>query len=160
MNLRRILIVLLALGVGSAVVLLWPTEPIGPSEQVRRRIIQISDAAQKRDLGEVTDAVSKSFRSPQGGDRDDVRRIIAAQLLRGQYLKVFTDVKALTEVSPEEVLAELNVYFASAESETVETLARETVMSAWRLEVTFQLEDGDWMATSAGWRRLSPSEIL
>lgn len=160
MNLRRILIVLLALGVGATVILLWPTEPLSPSEQVRRRIVQLSAAAQARELGDVNDAISRSFRSPQGQDRDDVRRIIAAHLLRGQYLKVFTDVKGLTERSDEEVLAELNAYFARAEVDDVKTLARDSVMSAWRLEVTFRLEDGEWMATSAEWRRLSPGELF
>lgn len=160
MNLRRILIVLAALGVGAAVILLWPREPIGPEEQVRRRIAQLTASAQERDLGKVNDAVSRSFRTSEGQDRDDVRRLVAAQLLRGQYLKIFTDVKDLTAQSPQEVLAVLNLYFASAEAADVSTLAAESVISGWRLEVTFTLEDDDWMATSATWRRLSPGELF
>lgn len=160
MSLRRILIVLLALGVGAAVVLLWPTEEIGPTEQVRRRIVQLTASAQARELGDVNDAISESFKTPQGQDRRDVRRLVAAHLLRGEYLKIFTDVKDLTERSPDEVLAELNLYFASAEAADVQTLARESVLSAWRLEVTFRREGDDWMATSATWRRLAPGELL
>lgn len=158
---RRILWVLLALGIGVGVVLLWPEEPLSTEEQVRRQIVQMSGAARERQVGDVMDAVSESFRSDTGGwDKKALRSVIAAHLLRGNYLRIFTDVRALDAVSLSQVEAEVNLYFARSEVTELEQLAAQSVVSAWKIRATFVREDGGWRVTRASHQRLESLELF
>lgn len=158
---RRILWVLLALTVGAGVILLWPEEPLTPEEQVRRRIVQMSGAARERQVGEVMEGVSDSFRSDTGGwDKQALRSVLAGQLLRGQYLRVFTDVRDLDAIAPNRVEAEVNVYFARSEEVELEQLAAQSVVSAWKIRADFELEEGAWRVTRASHQRLESLELF
>ena len=158
---RRILIVLAALAVGGAVVLLWPSEPITPEEEVRRRILQLVHAAEEKDLGEVMDGVSDTFRSDAGWNKAELKRVLAAQVLRGQYVRILPDLRHLTAVNPQEVEVEARFYFARADVARVEELARDSVVSAWLIEATFQKEgDGTWRVVRARHRPLGASELF
>ena len=158
---RRILWVLLALAVGVSVVLLWPEEPLSAEEQVRRRIVQMSGAARERDVGGVMEGISESFRSDTGGwDQRSLRAMVAGHLLRGQYLRIFTDVRDLDAVDPSRVEAEVNLYFARSDAEALEQLAAQSVVSAWKIRATFGQEDGDWRVIRASHQRLESLELF
>lgn len=158
---RRILWVLLALVVGVGVVLLWPEAPLSPEEQVRRQIVQMSGAARERQVGDVMDAVSESFRSDTGGwDKQTLRSVVTGHLLRGQYLRLFTDVRDLDAVAPTRVEAEVNLYFARSDADQLEQLAAQSVVSAWKIRATFEREEGDWRVTRASHQRLESLELF
>src|SRR4051812_18250148 len=72
-----------------AVYALWPKASQDPEEQIRQKVIQMSRAAEKKDLGFVLDQISDSFRSGDGLSKQELKGFLAAQILRGNWVRVF-----------------------------------------------------------------------
>ncbi|MCI0569804.1 MAG: hypothetical protein L0Y66_03565 [Myxococcaceae bacterium] len=158
---RKLLALGAAVVAGLAVLLLWPGRNVPAEEQVRRRMVQMAAAAEERNLGDVMEGVSDSFRSTEGWGKDDLRRVLAAQLLRGQWVRIFLDVDAPTQVSGDEVAVSARLFFARSDAEDLAHLARESVVDAYAVEGTFRREaDGEWRAVQASHRRLGAADLL
>jgi hypothetical protein len=91
--------VLLVVGLAAALAAyaLWPKHS-SPEEQVRAAIREMEEGAGARDPARVLTQVSERFRSPTLGDRNDLRRVLLGELLRGGGVKVVT---LQGEVAPE-----------------------------------------------------------
>lgn len=151
-------VALLAAGV---VLALWPRQEPGPKEAVTREIVSMTRAAQDKHVGDIMDHVSERFQGAQGWDKQTVRAVLTGQVLRGQWIRVFTTHLELTEVSPTQVDFQVKVIFGRSPGEKVEDLSRETVMSAYLLAGTFEKEqDGQWRVLRARHQPLQPTEIL
>jgi hypothetical protein len=72
-----------------AAFLLWP-HATSPEQQVRAAVGEVERGLGERDAARVLDHVSEAFHSPTLGNRDDVRRLVLAQLLRGGGMRVVT----------------------------------------------------------------------
>lgn len=144
-----------------AVLLLWPQREVPQAEQVRRRVVQLVDAAEHKQLGKVMDGVSERFRSEEGWGKQDLKAVLAAQLLRGEWMRIIMDLQPPTAVSDGEVHVQGRFFFARSEAKELERLAAESVISAWLIDAVFvREEDGEWRVVSARHRRLEGADLL
>jgi hypothetical protein len=130
-------------------------------DAIERRVVEMTRAAERRELGAVLDAVSERFRSGEGWDKQEVKGVVAAQILRGQWVRIFTTDLSITEVSPTRGDFQARFIFGRSQADRLEDLVRESVLSAYLIEGTFEREaDGEWRVVSARHRRLGPGELL
>lgn len=157
----KVLGVVLALAAAGLVLALWPSHEPGVPEAVEQRVRELAQAAEERDLGALTDGVSQRFKSREGWGRDEARRVLAAQVLRGEWLRVFVADLRATEESPTRGAFRAKLVFARSEAKSLEGLSRESVMSAYLLEGAFEREeDGTWRCVSVSQRPLEAGELF
>lgn len=150
-----------ALVAAGLVLFLWPREEPGVKDAVTRRIIAMTRSAEEKDVGGVMEGVSERFKSTEGWGRPDVHRILAAQVLRGQWVRIFTTDIDVREVSPTQADFQARFIFGRSQADKLEDLARDSVLNAYSIEGTFEKEpDGEWRVVKAKQRRLDPSELL
>ena len=157
----RVLGVVLALAAGGLVLALWPAQEPGVPEAIERRVRELAHAAEERDLGDLADGVSERFRSREGWGKAEAKRVLAAQVLRGEWLRVFVADLDAQEESPTRGTFRAKLLFARSEAQSLEGLARESVTSAYLLEGAFEREeDGTWRVVQVSQRRLGPTELF
>lgn len=150
-----------ALAVGGLVVFAWPRAEPTVKEAVERRIVELTRAAEQRDLGDLADGLSEDFRSSRGWRKQEAKAFLAAQVLRGQWLRVFTVDIEVAELSPAAARFEAKFIFGRSEAPAFKDLARESVMSAYRVAGTFMKEaDGTWRITEADHQALDSSQLF
>ncbi|XXF75962.1 hypothetical protein P2318_23275 [Myxococcaceae bacterium GXIMD 01537] len=161
MSRSKVVGVVLALLAGGLVLAFWPREEPGVKEAVSREIIAMTRAAQEKDVGAIMEHVSERFRAAQGWDKQQVRGVLVGQVLRGQWVRVFTTNLEVTEVTPTRADYRVKIIFGRSPGERIEDLSRETVLSAYLLEGAFEKEDdGQWRVVSARHQSLAPTDLL
>jgi len=83
-NVRLVLAVVVALLVAGLVLLLWPRQELTPEEEVRAMIAACVTAAEKKDVGAITDRIADDFKGPSGARKQDVKQVLVGQLFRQQ----------------------------------------------------------------------------
>ncbi|RKH51212.1 hypothetical protein D7X55_12630 [Corallococcus sp. AB049A] len=157
----RVLSGMAAVIAAALVLFFWPREEPGVKDAVTRQIIAMSRAAEDKDVGGVMERVSERFKTTDGWSKQDVHRILAAQVLRGQWVRVFTTDIDVHEVSPTQGEFQARFIFGRSQAEKLEDLAKDSVLNAYAIEGTFEKEaDGEWRVVKAKQRRLDPSELL
>ncbi|MDY7225410.1 hypothetical protein [Hyalangium rubrum] len=153
--------VVLALVVGGLVLAFWPREEPPVQEAITRKIIEMTRAAEAKDVSGVMEGVSDRFKGGQGWGKDQVKGVMVAQVLRGQWVRIFHTGLEVTEVSPTQGDFTVKFIFARSEAEQFEQLAQESVLNAWVVEGTFEKEqDGEWRVVQARHRRMEPTELF
>ena len=143
--------VVLALVVGGVVYALWPSASDSPEEQIRRKVIQMSRSAEKKDLGFVLEQVSDKFRTTDGWTKQELRGFLASQILRGNWVRVFV-VDTKVRVVGDTADFSGKFVFGRSEAASLENLARESVMGSYRVDAALTREsDGEWRFTGASW---------
>lgn len=157
----QVLGVVLALVVAGLVLALWPQKEPGVKEAITRRILLMSDAAERKDMGGLMEMVADSFRSGEGWDKQQLKGVLFGQVLRGQWVRVFVKDLLVTEASPREGDVRVKIIFGRSEADTLETLARDSVLSAYLIEARFEKQaDGEWRVVSAQHRNIHPGELF
>jgi hypothetical protein len=157
----RVVALLLALVAGGLVLAFWPRASPAVPEAIERQVVEMTRAAEHRELGTLMEAVSEHFRSEEGWDKQEVKGVVAAHILRGQWVRVFTTGLTITEVSSTRGDFQAKFIFGRSPADKVEELVRQSVLSAYLIEGTFEREeDGVWRVVRARHRPLSPSELL
>jgi len=153
--------VVLALVAAGAVLALWPRKEPGVKEAITQRIVQMADAAERKDMAELMDGVSESFRSGENWDKPQLKGVLLGQVLRGNWVRVFVKDLQVTEVNPSRGDVRVKIIFGRSQADTLETLARDSVLNAYLIEGAFQKEeDGTWRAVEARHRPLNPGELF
>ena len=146
----------LALAVGVLVLVLWPRTPVRPEELIRHQVISLVASAEHKELSGVMDNVSERFTTPDGWSKQDLKGFLAAQLLGGTWVRIFTvnlEV-AITGGSAAEVSGKF--IFGRSEAKQLEQLAKASVMSAYAIDARLEREaDGQWRVV---WARYQPVE--
>lgn len=158
----RVVGVGLALLAAGAVLFFWPRAEPSVQEAVTRRVVELTRAAEDKDLGGVMEAVSERFRSDRGGwGKKELRGVLASQVLRGQWVRVFMTNLEVQEVSPTQGDFQARFIFGRSEAEKVEDLAATSVLNAYLIEGTLEKEaDGEWRVVRAAHRPLNPADLL
>ena len=157
----QVLGVVLALLAAGAVLALWPQQEPGVRDAITRRVLQMSDAAERKDMADLMDGVAESFRAEQGWDKQQLKGVLLGQVLRGQWVRVFVKDLHVTELSPSQGDVQVKLIFGRSEADTLENLARESVLSAYLIEARFEKQaDGAWRVVSAKHRGLSPGDLF
>jgi len=157
----RVVGLVLALLAGGLVLVFWPRSEPPVQEAITRKIIEMTRAAEQKDVSGVMDGVSDRFKSGQGWGKDQVKGVLVAQVLRGQWLRIFHTDLEVTEVSPTQGDFSVRFIFARSDAQQLEQLGQDAVLNAWQVEGTFEKEqDGQWRVVVARNRRLEPSELF
>jgi hypothetical protein len=158
----RVLGVGLALLVAGAVLYFWPRPEPGVQEAITRQVVAMTRAAEEKDVGEVMESVSERFKSDGSGwSKKEVRGVLTAQVLRGQWVRVFMTNLEVHEVSPMQGDFQARFIFGRSQAEKVQDLAATSILNAYLIEGTFEKEDdGEWRVVRAKYRPLDPTELL
>ncbi|MFZ5471039.1 MAG: hypothetical protein ACOZIN_16555 [Myxococcota bacterium] len=150
----RVLVGVVALAVAGAVLALWPRREPTPRELLERKVVQMTRAAEEKDLGEVMEHVSERFKSAEGLDKQGLRGILAGQLLRGGWVRVFVTDLAIAVTSDRHAALDATFIFARSDAKTLQELAKESVLSRYRVQSKVEKEtDGQWRFVSARYQR-------
>jgi hypothetical protein len=151
----------LALLAAGAVLAFWPREEPGVKEAITRKVVKMTDAAERKDMAELMEGVSDNFQSGEGWNKQQVKGVLVSQVLRGSWVRVFVKDLNVTEVNPSRGDVQMKIIFGRSEADQLENLAQESVLSAYLIEGTFEKqEDGEWRVIQARHRSLSPTELF
>lgn len=157
----RVVGLVLALLAGGLVLVFWPRSEPPVQEAITRKIIEMTRAAEQKDVSGVMEGVSDRFKGGEGWGKDQVKGMLVAQVLRGQWLRIFHTDLEVTEVSPTQGDFSVRFIFARSDAQQLEQLGQDAVLNAWQVEGTFEKEqDGQWRVVVARNRRLEPSELF
>ncbi|WP_375766522.1 hypothetical protein NR798_33215 [Archangium gephyra] len=157
----QVLGVVVALLAAGAVLFFWPREEPGVKEAIKRKVVQMTDAAERKDMAELMDGVAENFQTGEGWDKQQVKGVLLGQVLRGNWVRIFVKDLNVTEVNPRRGDVQMKIIFGRSQTDQLETLAQESVMSAYLIEGTFEKQDdGEWRIVQAKHRSLSPTELF
>ena len=157
----QVLGVALALLAAGAVLALWPQEKPGVQEAITRRVVQMTAAAERKDMAELMEGVSERFRASQGWNKQQLKGVLLGQVLQGNWVRVFVRDLQVTEVDPRRGDVQVKIIFGRSQAEELENLAKDSVLSAYLIEGTFeQEEDGEWRVVQARHRALNATELF
>ncbi|QRK04661.1 hypothetical protein JQX13_30990 [Archangium violaceum] len=157
----HVLGLVLGLLAAGAVLAFWPQEEPGVKEAITRKVVRMTDAAERKDMAELMDGVSDNFQTDNGWNKQQVRGVLLGQVLRGNWVRIFVRDLQVTEVNPSRGDVQVKIIFGRSQSEELETLAQESVLSAYLIEGTFEKQsDGEWRVVQASHRPLSPTELF
>lgn len=157
----RVIGVALALLVGAGVVLLWPREELTVEEIIKQKITAMTHSAQEKDVAAVMEGVSEGFKGGQGWKKEQVRGVLLSQVLRGQWVSIFTTDLSATEVSPTRGDFTVKFIFHRSKGTELEELTKESVLNAFEVQGAFEKEqDGEWRVVEARHRQVSPQELF
>lgn len=133
-----------------------------PEELIQQKVIQMAAHAEKKDLGAIMEEISADFRGTRPPlARDELRQLLAAQILRGNWVRVFIREMEVTVTSPTEAAFRGKFVFGRSEADTLEKLASESQIQAYQVDAALRKEaDGEWRFVSGGYRVIPPGELF
>lgn len=146
---------------GGLVVAFWPRTPETPEDLIRRQVIRMARAAEQQDLSAVLEGISERFRGPESGGRQEVKQLLAAQLFRRNWVRVFVADQQVTLISPTEAEFVGKFVLGGAEATELKTLAQESVVGSYEIKGKLAQEgDGQWRFVTASYRQLAPGQVF
>jgi len=157
-KLFAVLVVALAAAV---VVLLWPKGSQASSEElIRQKVIKMARAAEKKDVSYIMEQISERFTFDEGGSKRDLHQLLVAELMRGNWLRVFAVDLAVTVTSPSTASFSGKFIFGRSNAATLKELAKESELSSYAIEAKLEKERDDWKFVSAKHRSIDRAEFL
>jgi hypothetical protein len=151
----------LALAVAALVLLLWPRGEDDARTLIERQLINTVRAAEEKDLGFVMDQVSERFKSAEGWGKPEVKAVLAAQLFRGEWVRVFLTDYAVTVTSPNTAELRAQFVFGRSDAKSFKDLAKDSVVSAEQIDARLEKEaDGEWRYVWAKHAQVDPSSLF
>jgi len=161
---RWLVIAAVAVALVAAVCLLRGPPKLGPEQRIRAVLDEAAHAAEQRKVKEVVAVLSDRFEG--GGEgmragRDEVRRILAFELLRGEWVSV-TISSAHVIVDGRRARANVDVLLSRAADRSKglsSLLPGEASVHRFGLELEEE-EPERWRVVSGGWRQVGLEEAL
>jgi hypothetical protein len=109
----------------------------------------------------MLERISPRFSAPEVGDKDALRGFLAAQLLRGEWVRAWPmDIESEVRDGGR-AHQHVKMVLGRSTASRVEELGRDASLAAWRLELDWiREEDGQWRIVSAQWTQIPPGELL
>ena len=145
-------------GVAAAVLVV-----VGTTLQLGASVANAEERVQQRreDLAFIMDQISESFRGTSPAlSRQELKQLLAAQILRGQWVRVFVRDIDVELRSPTEAHFRGKFIFGRSEADTLERLAAESRIQAYQVDGILHLEDGEWRFVSGGYRVIPPGQLF
>jgi hypothetical protein len=121
-----------------------------PEEAVRSVITSMEKAAEARDVGDMVEHVSESYRDGYGQGRDEVSRYIRGYFIANQSIHLLTRIEELDFPSKEEARATVLVGMLGRDAGAA---TWDVAADVYRFKITLLREDGEWKLTYAEWVR-------
>jgi len=121
----------------------------GPEEAIRSWVRQGQDHAEARDRRELVDMISPAYTDARGNSRDDIENLFRLYFLRQNKVALITRIEELNVYGDSAAELVLAVGMAGTNDGTFGFSA-----DAYRFEMQFELQDGEWLLTSARWGEL------
>jgi ketosteroid isomerase-like protein len=118
-------------------------------DKVRNTIRSVQKAAENKDVREMLAHISKKYNDPQGNDYEEIKGIIVFYFFRHQKITVFLNYLQIA-VNGQSAEAAFEAVLSGGGSPG--TILPEA-LGAYRFNVSFTKESGDWKVISAGWER-------
>ena len=135
---------------------LWPRGPKDPEAQIRKLVAEVVAGAEARDVGPLADAMADGFKGPNGASKQEVKQIVAFQVLRNQEtVAVFNPSLDVTLRGQEDAEIEGTFLFARTKAKSAEELQPGTVASAYKISATLEKQGGEWRFVSAAYAPIS-----
>jgi len=150
-----------ACAVAIAVYALWPKGDDSPEARIRQRVMEMADAAEQRKVGFIVDQLSERFRTKTGEGKEEVRGIILAQVLRGDFVRVFPLDLEVTLTGPRSADFSGKFVFARSAEKDVKQAAQRGEVTGYRIDGKLELEaGGEWRFVFADHRQLEAAELF
>lgn len=120
-----------------------------PEQQVRAVIDSMEQAAEARDVGELLDHVSDTYRDGQGQDRAEASRYARGYFVVNQSVHLLTRIERLEFPSPDEARVKLQVGMAGRGGAAG---GAGLTADLYDFDVALVREDGEWKVSYADWR--------
>lgn len=147
--------------VGGLSVALWPDSEEDAEAEVRRLVVAMTAAAQKRQLAEVLAPVSDAFSGDAFPDKQAVKQVLTYHVLRGQWVRIFTTDLHVRRRSDDEVEVSAKFIFGRSDATELRNLSQESVLSTWGIEALAAREsDGQWKFVWARHEELDPRSLF
>ncbi|HYD42802.1 MAG TPA: hypothetical protein VEB43_18370 [Anaeromyxobacter sp.] len=156
-----------ALGLGAALWLGRSEEPPTEEQRIRALLEGAAKAAAERKADEVIEILSARFEGGGGGElggrasRDDVKRLVAFELLRGRWVSVELLDPPRIEVREGRARAVVDAVLsrsAGARGRLSDLLPGEYSLHRFALELA--IEDEEWRVVRGTWRPIGLDEAL
>src|SRR5688572_15358692 len=125
------------------------SDDASPEQQVRAVIESMEVAAEARDVGDLMEHISASYRDAQGQDRAEASRYARGYFIANQSVHLLTRIESLEFPSPDEARVKLQVGMAGRGGETG---AGALTADLYNFDVVLVREGGDWKVSYADWR--------
>jgi hypothetical protein len=151
-----------AAATAAATLFLWPKREETPEEHIQRKVVRMADAAEKKDIGAIMEQISTEFRGTDPvATREDLERLLAVQILGGNWVRVFVREMEVTVTSPSEAVFRGKFIFGRSTADTLERLAAQSRIQAYQVDAQLRKEaDGEWRFYSGGYRAIPPGELF
>lgn len=159
---NKVFFVLAVLSAAGAAYLLWPKSPESPEEIITRQVTRMANAASERDVGGVMEYVSEQYRSEDGAlDKQTLRSFLAAQILRGQWVRVWPVDTQVRMVSAEAAEFVGTFVLSRSESESVRDLPKDSVFGSYEIRGEVVREaDGVWRFVSSAYHPVDATQLF
>ena len=148
----RALAIVAALVCAGLTLVLWPKKAMSAQDEIRAMVARCVRAAEEKDLSVIVDALVPEFKGPNGASREEVKGIIAYQVLRpGQATTVFNPSLDVTTTGASEGTISGKFVFVRGK---VKTLEEGPSMGTYQIDGNLQKRDGKWVFVSATYRQL------
>ena len=124
-----------------------PTE--GPEEAIRSWVRQGHEAAEAKDRRALVDLISPAYTDARGNSRDDIENMFRLYFLRQQKVALISRIEELEVYGDTAAMLVLSVGMAGTNDNVLGFSA-----DAYRFRMEFELQDDEWLLTSARWGQL------
>jgi hypothetical protein len=139
-----------ALSVVLAVLTLTACARKTDADRVRAVIAAVQKAAEDRDVKEALSHVDRNYRDPEGNDYQAVKGMMLYYFFRHQKITVIVS-NLETVVDGASASARFQAILSGRAGTSGEILPE--ALGAYRFDVSFRRDQGDWKVVSARWER-------
>ncbi|GEM_PF-1818715 len=133
---------------------LWPKPALTDEDQIRALVASCVRAAEDKDVSVIADAMTDGFQGPSGAGRDEVKRLIAFQVLRDkESVAVFNPSLTVDLTGPDTASVRGKFVFARAKAESFNQLPEGSVVNAYEIGAGLKKVDGKWRFASATYQQ-------
>jgi hypothetical protein len=120
-------------------------------DRIAKTVRTIGKAAGNKDIKGMLSALSKTYLDPQGNDYQAIKNLLLFYFFRHQKVSVIiSDI----EPSVDGLLAEARFQAVLAGGGDPNGTILPEALGAFRFHMIFKKESGEWMVTSATWKRI------
>jgi hypothetical protein len=148
--------IVLALAAAAAVLFLWPRGPKNPEDQIRKLVAECVADANEKDVSSISDHVDERFVGPQSTGKQEVKQMLAYQLLRQQDVAVILN-PTLSVTMKSATQASMTGYFVFGRTrvKTAEELNQGAVAAVYKIDADLESKEGKWWFTGAQYQKVT-----